>query len=189
MNADLLVGSALSALIFLICLCLYGKLLDCLRGLVAKKCGGFFATLTFIGIAHHELSHAVVALLTGAKVNSIVLFRLKAKNGNLGEVKITPRGLGIFKSLQICLSSAAPMILGSLNLFLMLKYLNPILDSWKLALAIYVEITILLNMSLSKQDILNILKHMFWLLILTVGLFYAFKINFLVGVLHSIAGA
>ena len=106
MNADLLLGSALSALIFLICLCLYGKLLDCLRGLVAKKCGGFFAVLTFIGIAHHELSHAVVALLTGAKVNSIVLFRLKAKNGNLGEVKITPRGLGIFNTVKYVFKQA-----------------------------------------------------------------------------------
>ena len=49
------------------------------RGM-ARRLGARFAVayncnITFLGVIHHELSHAVLALLTGAAIHKICLYR------------------------------------------------------------------------------------------------------------------
>lgn len=176
-SEDLLLSSAFSAIFFILACCVVGKILDSIRNAVFGKMGGLFLWTTFVGVAHHELAHTLLALVTGARVESVVLFRLKAKNGNVGEVVFRPRGKKIFQALQILFTSAAPMLLGCLSLWLAMSLLNPTLSGWKLWALIWIEISVFLNMSLSKQDVKNILSKFGWLFIFLFGIFYGFKIN------------
>lgn len=66
--------------------------------------------LTFIGVIHHELSHILLALLSGAKIADFELF--KPNGRTLGEVKIIPRGPIFLKAIQKSLSGMAPIICG-----------------------------------------------------------------------------
>lgn len=185
MTKEILITALISVLIFLLGMILFGFLLNSIRNVVCRKFGGLFAILTFPGIMHHELSHALLAFITGAKISSITLFRLKAKNGNLGEVKFVPRGFRVIKAIQVGMTSVAPMLLGTISLFCLITLVNPLLSSWKLALMIYLEFTIFINMSLSKQDIKNICIQSFWLFLILYILFLVFKVDLLTE-LHNI---
>ena len=57
--------------------------------------------LTFVGTIHHELSHALYALITGAKVTNVEVF--KPKDDRLGCVEFIPRGNWFTKALQMTL--------------------------------------------------------------------------------------
>ena len=57
-----------------------------------------FNRLTFIGVFHHELSHALLATVTGAKVTKIVFFH--PDGDRLGYVEYVTRGNIIMRSIQ-----------------------------------------------------------------------------------------
>ncbi len=114
--------------------------------------------LTYPGTVHHELSHALLALLTGAKVKKIVLF---PKGNALGSVELETRGNIFFRSLQLSLSAIAPVFLGAVSLFLMWRFLLPDLHKlWQYILFWYFFISILFHMSMSGADYLNFFKGM-----------------------------
>lgn len=62
-----------------------------------------FNRLTFIGVFHHELSHALLATVTGAKVTKIVFFH--PDGDRLGYVEYVTRGNIIMRSIQQALAS------------------------------------------------------------------------------------
>lgn len=72
---------------------------------------------TAIGVIHHELSHLLVALFTGARIDKFRLYRFKREEGDkaLGYVNYTPRGLFLLPLLQKTAIGIAPALFGSLN--------------------------------------------------------------------------
>lgn len=76
---------------------------------------------TAIGVIHHELSHLLVALFTGARIDKFRLYRFKREEGDkaLGYVNYTPRGLFLLPLLQKTAIGIAPALFGSLNVCLL----------------------------------------------------------------------
>ena len=114
-------------------------------------------TLTFPGVCYHELSHALFALITGAKVKKIVLYH---KEGNhLGYVEMVPRGPLPLKWMQMSFSACAPVITGLIGectilwAFIMLE-----LPIWAAVLLGFFFFCLLIHMEMSGADIKGYLK-------------------------------
>lgn len=131
--------------------------------LVIYKYLGNFMTLlimnylTFVGVIHHELSHALFAFITGADVIKVDLF--KVTNNTLGQVVYRPRGNMFLRSIQNTLSAIAPMVTGIFSEYTLYN----ILTKYKLngsikVLIYYLMISILCHMRLSNQDIKMMLR-------------------------------
>ena len=143
-----------------------GRLIDILTQLIvmglSKLMGGkvarFIANwLTFIGVIHHELAHALFALITGAKVTKVSLF--KPKGNSLGSVEMAPRGNKLMQSLQCTLSAIAPMVLGTVTEFILFYVVkNKELSLGVTILLIYCMISILIHMTMSWADIKSAVK-------------------------------
>lgn len=157
--------------VFVVACCLVGLILDMIRTALARKLGVWVLYITFIGVILHELSHAILATLTGAKVTDITLFQIKSKSGTLGEVKFKPRGNCLFRGIQTGLASVAPMFTGAILLFCGYVYLRPLLVGWQLWAFWYLAVSIFMHMSLSKQDVKNIFANIFSILLLLVVVF------------------
>lgn len=133
-----------------------GTITDALTALFVKTFGkniAFFLRnyLTYPGTIHHELSHALLALLTGAKVKKITLI---PRGQELGSATFLPVGNRLTKSLQLTLSSIAPVICGTTSLSLLIIYVWPLCQfSWQYILLGYFLISILLHMNLSNKDV------------------------------------
>lgn len=111
---------------------------------------------TYIGTVIHEFSHAVFALLTGAKVNKITLV---PHGTTLGSVEFTPRGNRFFRGLQQSLSAVAPTLVGTTSLFLLFTKVHPLLtETWHYVLFYYLALSILFHMDLSLADLRNFLE-------------------------------
>ncbi len=114
-------------------------------------------TLTFPGVYYHELSHALFAFLSGAKVNKIKLY--EKKDGHLGYVTYTPRGFWFTRSIQLCLASCAPVIMGLIAEAILIRIIyNTALPTWGIVILFYLAFSILLHMDMSKPDIRSYLK-------------------------------
>ena len=165
------------------------KMLDWCCSLFGKKVGEFLINrFTFIGVIHHELSHAFMALLCGAQVTEVSIF--KFKGDTLGNVKFIPRGPKPFRDLQMCLAALAPAICGMGSLYLMFYFLNykMVLVGWKLVLLIYMEISILLHMTLSSVDIKAAFKGMFTTLLITFCIFFFTRFDLVRGIVNIYDG-
>ena len=130
--------------------------------------------LTFPGTVFHELSHALLGILTGAKVTEIV-FVEPPSTGRLGHVSFIVRGSPIQKAFQYSLISSAPVLLGCLMLYLLYIAMGMFSYSSIKIVIIYVATSILCHMSMSPQDIRNYLKGFF----LTFPLIYVIVLSFL----------
>ncbi len=131
--------------------------------------------LTYIGTVHHELSHALVALLTGARVKRINLI---PRGATLGSVDIETRGNIFLRSIQLSLSAVAPVVMGALSLILLWQNLLPRLSRlWHYIAFWYLFISILLHMTMSGTDYISFFKGMipslvvFFLFFLVLGAF------------------
>lgn len=113
--------------------------------------------ISFIGVIHHELAHAIMAFLTGAKIIDIKLFKLfSCKDGVLGSVTFIPRGNEVIKSVQKVLASFAPAYCGIITLVLIGKYLSTnTVGLLAKVIILFCMISIALHINLSKQDIKN----------------------------------
>ncbi|TET16681.1 MAG: hypothetical protein E3J78_08505 [Candidatus Cloacimonadota bacterium] len=82
--------------------------------------------LAIIGTPIHELSHAIVALLTGHRIQELVLFRPNFLTGELGHVKHSWNEKNPFhRYISNPLIAIAPFFGGSIILFLLTKLLMP----------------------------------------------------------------
>ena len=155
-------------------------IIEILLKIMSKHLGSKFTLLfanrlTFIGTIHHELSHAIVLLLTGAQIVKIDLF--KPQGNRLGQVKYINRGNIVFRSIQNTLSSIAPVLIGIISETLIYKALG-LRDDWWFKLTIsYIMISILLHMTMSKQDLKAAIKGLPICSIIIFILMYITKFN------------
>lgn len=117
----------------------------------------FINKLTFLGVVHHELSHALLAFITGAKIKSISLYH--EENGHLGCVSYQPRGVLLLRSLQLSLASSAPVFIGIISEFFLIQLvLTKSLSGILTTLVSYLILSIAIHMDMSFQDIKVYLK-------------------------------
>lgn len=109
--------------------------------------------ITFPGVMVHELSHAIVALVTGASVTKVKLFEL-TEGDRLGYVEYVIRGSAIRQKVQLTLTSCAPVLSGFLWIYILMRvvFLHHISVIGAILL-IYLAISILMHMSMSDVDI------------------------------------
>lgn len=120
---------------------------------------------TYLGTVIHELSHAVVAFLTGAKVRKITLV---PRGATLGSVEYTPRGNRFVRGLQQSLSAVAPTVVGTLLLWFLFADIHPFLkEVWQFVLFYYLALSILFHMDLSMADLRNFFSGILSFLALT----------------------
>ena len=107
--------------------------------------------LTYPGVVHHELAHALFAWIAGARVERITL---RPAGDTLGSVQFTPRGAALRQSLQLTLSAIAPVVCGTLTLTLLMPRLLPWCQTlWQRALWGYFAVSVFFHMDLSPQDV------------------------------------
>lgn len=149
-----------TALLITVVLPAFGMIMGLIRKLVYKlvaKISPKFAFvlinyLTFPGVMHHELSHALVGWITGAKIHRINLF--KPSGMSLGSVEISYKGPWILRSLQSCFSSAAPVFCGVVTFFLVISFAIPNVTAMPVLILIYYLLfSLLMHMTMSMQDL------------------------------------
>lgn len=107
----------------------------------------------FIGTVFHELSHALFAVATGAKVRKIRCFTLFSKD-MLGYVEFIPQGGKLKKSLQTSLTSCAPVLTGFVTVpFFYHVGTAPGLSLLMRLICFYTSLSILCHMSMSVEDL------------------------------------
>ena len=161
------------------------KMLEITSKIFGSKIGGFIINrFTFIGVIHHELSHAFMAILCGAQVTEVSVF--KFKGDTLGNIKFIPRGPKIFRDLQMCFAALAPSLCGITTLYLLICFVNMKYDFlwWQWAILIYVELSILLHMTLSTVDIKAALKGMITTLVIIFIVLFFTKIDIIVQIIE-----
>lgn len=137
-----------------------------------------FNRLTFIGVFHHELSHALLATLTGAKVTKIVFFH--PDGDRLGYVEYITRGNIVMRSLQQTMASIAPVFCGALTSAGIYCYLGTgTFAVWQMVLLWYALISIILHMTMSGQDFKVMWRGIPVVYLLIVMCVYLFKFNLL----------
>lgn len=105
---------------------------------------------TFIGVILHEMAHALMAVITGAKVVKVNLFNITPRGRELGSVDVACCGPSWLKSIQKVLIGMAPIISG----FALLYLLNDIeVDgALKIIGLIYLKFSIAFHMDMSAED-------------------------------------
>ena len=112
----------------------------------------FINYLTFPGTILHELSHAVFATLTGARVTEISFFDFGI---TLGHVNYIPRGPKLMRELQNCLTACAPVITGTVALYFLFKLLTITNSTIGYVGVIYLIVSVITHMSMSIMDVIN----------------------------------
>lgn len=163
---DRLKLALINTIIVILIIPLIGFVLNCIINIIAKiivncfgsRVGDFILNkFTFIGTVHHELSHALFAFCTGAKVSNIKLY--KREKDSLGCVKFSPRGNKVLQAIQLTLTSIAPVITGPISIYLLYsKALTICEKTWQVFIVYYIMISILIHTTMSKQDIKISLK-------------------------------
>lgn len=115
--------------------------------------------LTFPGIIIHELSHALFAIIFGAKVTKIKLLTLR-DNDRLGWIEYTPMGNKWEQGLQHVFSACAPTVVGMILELLLYYTISKgfIKGHGWIILVIYIMVSIGDHMSMSRQDIKNYIR-------------------------------
>jgi len=176
----------ISALIITILLPAFGMIMGFVRKIVFQLIANFnhkFAFvlinyLTFPGVMHHELSHALVGWITGAKIIKINLF--KPSGMSLGSVEISYRGPWLARSLQACFSSSAPVFCGVATSVLLYSFVVPQITTIPLLiLAYYLLFSLLMHMTMSIQDLKCYGKGFVGLFIVVFIACTIFKLNLL----------
>lgn len=160
-----LLSAAISTAIIILVVPVLGLLIDFITEEITKSLAkgiGVDAALfimnylTFLGTIHHECSHALYALLTGAKVTSMQIF--KPEGNKLGSVQLQPRGIWLTKSLQLTLSAIAPTVQGLISEILLFNLFMFVTPLWAKILIIYVMVSIFIHMTMSGADVKAALK-------------------------------
>ena len=107
--------------------------------------------LFFPGVMLHELSHALLAFLTGAKITEIALF--KREGDALGHVSFINRGNFFVQSLQNTFASAAPMFCGAVVVYACYYGITQTELLWLKILLGYIGVSMFYHMTMSPADI------------------------------------
>lgn len=129
-------------------------ILQCLVYIVFGQIFGyiFLTKITFPGVIVHECSHALGAILTGAKIVKFHPFYMFVRSGGtLGQVEVIfSRGI-IISSIQRYFVSVGPIIGGTLAVIKLYDW--QVYTDEIMALKWWLIISIILHMDLSEQDI------------------------------------
>ncbi len=160
---NLFVRAGVETLLVLLLLFATGVIISGVSGMIGRIIafilGGrtayvFRNYLTWPGTVHHEFSHALLAFVTGAKVTRISLI---PHGQALGQVEYRPRGGKILQSIQMSLSSIAPILCGMVTETVLILKVFPLCDTWwKYAILAYFAVSIFLHMTLSREDMINL---------------------------------
>lgn len=108
--------------------------------------------LTFPGVMAHELAHALVAKLTGCKINEIKLFR--PSGDSLGYVKFTCQGKPARMAFQAAAASCAPVFVGFVTISLLSALAIRFNGYWHVGvLAYHAAFSTACHMTMSRQDL------------------------------------
>ena len=114
----------------------------------------FANILTFPGVMIHEISHALFAKLSGAKVCAVHLY--KPDGGSLGSVDIQPKGGAFACAIQMAVSSCAPVITGLMSEIILVYVIkNKNLSLIATIGLIYLAVSIFAHMDMSLVDVKN----------------------------------
>lgn len=136
----------------------------------------FINFLTFPGVMYHEFAHALFAVITGAKLVEVALFRPTGLS--LGHVTYRTRGPHIMCSLQRSFSSCAPVIMGLIGEYYLVNLLLAHkTQGFTTFLVSYLVISIGVHMEMSLADLWGYLKgspvfYLFWLILLAAIFYY-----------------
>jgi hypothetical protein len=156
--------------------------ITCLITRIASKvigctlANGIMIYVFFIGTVHHELAHALLAWITGARIDKVELFH--PKNGTLGSVQFTPRKGLILGGIERVLASSAPITCGFATLTALMYFLranNP--QGVIRGIILYLMISIFVHMRMSKEDIKVYIKGLWVVAIILLIIFYIININ------------
>lgn len=173
-----LIYSFLSTVFFLLIIAFMQIIVDGIKRIIRKLLSIFLGSKlsifilnygTFIGTIHHELSHAIFALLTGAKIVSAKLFTINKYK--LGSVTYRLRGNILSKAIQQTIVSMAPLLTALPTSYMLYKYGYKATDSRMLhIIIIYIIASIILQSSMSDKDI-RVLKEKLHINISIISIF------------------
>ena len=127
---------------------------------------------TCAGTIIHELSHAIMAWITGAKITELKLFEI-SKTGRLGHVSFKTCGSKLKRSWQLAMTSCAPTLNGIFWCYVLVKvlilYHLPV--AWTV-FVVYLLISIFDHMSMSRADVKNYIKGIFIVFPITVFIMF-----------------
>lgn len=94
---------------------------------LAFKLNGWplYLLMSSVGVAFHELSHAIVAVIFGHKVNKIALFAPDIRSGTLGYVNHAYNPLNIYHRIGCFFIGFAPLYLAPASIYLLSYILLP----------------------------------------------------------------
>ena len=163
---DRFIYSAINSLVLVLVIPIMGYIINVIKMLVirmiSKVLGQKFALfianyLSFIGVVHHELSHALFGLITGAKIHKVSIFH--PEGDSLGKVEMSPRGNFIVRAVQLTMAAIAPVVMGTVTEYLLYRYAWPALaELWQKIILVYIMISVFLHMTMSNADIKNAVK-------------------------------
>jgi len=114
---------------------------------------GIVNYVMFPGVMIHELSHAFFAVITGAEITEVALF--KVEDGALGHVNFKNRGNIFLVALQNIFISSAPMFVGAAVVIGCIFWLMvlPAGYIWLKIIIWYLMISMFFHMTMSPADI------------------------------------
>ncbi len=177
----------LSGLILTAIIPLWGLLMYLIKQVVFRTigalAGGRMAAmlvnwLTIPGVVHHELSHALFALITGAKITEMKLFYPDPQDGSLGHVNFAARGNFLLRAIQYTFVASAPVIMGTVTCvgtFLLLKGVE--LSTGWLILIGYLLFSILIHASMSGADVRIMFKGIWVMCVVAMIVCAVFQVD------------
>jgi len=184
---NVLIQAAVFEVIMLLLIPAFGGVVNAvivkgIRGIASKILGPRIEYIIsnyilFVGVVIHELSHALFALITGAKVTEVALFR---PNGDtLGHVCYYNRGSAFAVALQDCLGACAPVVSGLILSTLIVSKVFPVLTlAWQKIAVVYLLVSIVFHMSMSEADLKNYFKGAWVLFLFALPFCFAYMLFF-----------
>lgn len=137
----------------------FGFLVDRARWYVSKAVASAFGQkaafflmnyATFPGVITHELSHALVAKLSGCRINSIKLF--EPSGSTLGSVQFTCQGSKRRQSFQMAASSCAPVLCGMALTPAIWRFAGMFHGAVLQAMLFHFSVSVACHMTMSRMD-------------------------------------
>ena len=141
--------------------------------------------LTVPGVIHHELSHAALAVITGAHITEFRPFWPNRNNGSLGHVNFTAQGPLLTRCIQYTFISTAPVLLGTVSTVLLFLFSQrAALPLHTVIIIFYITFSIIIHASMSLADVKVMLRGI-WVLYLASSIICLYARIDLVQILSS----
>ncbi len=132
-----------------------GEALASIVGMVLAPdiAGALVNYVFFPGVIIHEMAHAFLAVITGAKITEVALF--KKMDDSLGHVNFKNRGNIILVAIQNIFISSAPMFVGAVVVYGCFYWISILGKSllWLKIILGYVGVSMFFHMTMSPADI------------------------------------